>query len=56
MIKDDEIAGVQNIKCLGNIIDDKLTLSEHIQYSTNEISKSIGIMIKIKPYLDKTTL
>ena len=30
--------------------------TEHIQYIKNKISKSIGILIKIRLYLDKVTL
>ena len=40
------------------MIDDKLKWIEHIhvQYIKNIISKSIGILIKIRPHLDKVTL
>ena len=47
---------VKSTKFLGVIIDDKLKWTEHIQYIKNKISKSIGILIKIRPYLDKVTL
>ena len=43
---------VKSTKFLGIIIDDKLKWTEHIQYIKNIISKFIGILIKIGPYLD----
>ena len=47
---------VKSTKFLGIIIDDKLMWTELIQYIKNKISKSIGNLIKIRPYLDKVTL
>ena len=55
-IRNNAIDEVKSTKFLGVIIDDKLNWTEHIQYIKNEISKSIGILIKIRPYLDKVTL
>ena len=52
----------QNIECtnstkfLGVIIDNKLNWGAHIHYIKNKISKSIGIISKIKHFLDKHTL
>ena len=55
-IRNNPINEVKSTKFLGIIIDDKLKWTEHIQYIKNKISKSIGILIKIRPYLDKVTL
>ena len=55
-IRNNVIDEVKSTKFLGIIIDDKLKWTEHIQYIKNKISKSIGILIKIRPYLDKVTL
>ena len=55
-IRNNAIDEVKSTKFLGAIIDDKLKWTEHIQYIKNKISKSIGILIKIRPYLDKVTL
>ena len=56
IIRNNEIAAVKSTKFLGVIIDDKLKWKEHLQYIKNKISKSIGIIYKIRPYLDKATL
>ena len=54
IIRNNEIAVVNSTKFLGVIIDDKLKWKEHLQY-IEKISKSIGIIYKIRPYLDKAT-
>ena len=56
IIRNNEIAAVKSTRFLGVIIDDKLKWKEHLQYIKNKISKSIGIIYKIRPYLDKATL
>ena len=45
-----------NTKFLGDIIDSKLNWTAHILYIKNKISKSIGIIYKIRHYLDKRNL
>ena len=45
-----------NTKFLGVIIDSKLNWATHILYIKNKISKSIGIIYKIRHYLDKRSL
>ena len=42
-----------NTKFLGVIIDSKLNWSDHIRYIKNKISKSIGILTKIRRLLNK---
>ena len=47
------LANVNNTKFLGLIIDSKLNWSDHIRYINNKISKSIGILTKIRRFLNK---
>ena len=56
LISNNAIDEVKSTKFLGVIIDDKLKWTEHIQSIKNKMSKSIGILIKIRQYLDKVTL
>ena len=44
-----------NTKFLGVIIDKKLNWSDHILYIKNKISKSIGIIYKVRNFTDKHT-
>ena len=56
IIRNTEISSVRSTKFLGVIVDDKLNLKEQIQYIENKISKSIGILYKVRPYLCTGTL
>ena len=47
---------VQETKFLGVILDDKLSWSKHVQYIGNKVSKGIGIIKKLCPLLNKSTL
>ncbi len=47
---------VKFTKFLGVIIDDKLTFTNHISYIKNKIAKGMGIIIKARKYLNKSTL
>ena len=47
------LVNVNNTKFLGVIIDSKLKWSDHIRYTKNKISKSIGILTKIRRFLNK---
>ena len=51
MIDRTQIAQVQEIKFLGILIDDKMTWKSHINYISNKISKSIGILYKVRHVL-----
>ena len=51
-----KIAKTSTMKYLGVYIDHKLTWRDHIDYVTNKISKSNGILHKIKHLLPKETL
>ena len=50
------LVNVSNTKFLGVIIDSKLNWSDRIRYIKNTISKSIGILTKIKRFLNKTNI
>ena len=47
---------VTSTKFLGIIIDNKLKWNQHITYVKNKISKAVGILYKIRNFLDKSTL
>ena len=47
---------VNATKFLGIIIDNKLNWSDHINYIKNIISKSLGIIYKIRSFLNRITL
>ena len=55
-ISGSNLVKVNNIKFLGVIIDSKLNWSDHITYIKNKISKSIGILTKIRRFLNKKSL
>ena len=55
-INGNNISNTNSTKFLGVIIDSKLNWCEHIQYIKNKISKSNGILYKIRHFLDKNTL
>ena len=56
VIDNASIARVYSAKYLGIIIDVKFNWIEHITYIKNKISKAIGIMYKVRQYLDKSSL
>ena len=55
-IQNQNLSSVNNTKFLGVIIDKKLNWVDHITFIKNKISKSIGIINKIRKLLDKNTL
>ena len=50
------ITCVTKTKFLGVIIDNKLTWKEHISYISGKVAKGIGIISKVRKYLNKNTL
>ena len=50
------ISKLSNIKFLGVILDDQLKWKTHISYIKSKVSKCIGILLKAKKYLNKSTL
>ena len=43
-------------KFLGVLLDENLLWKEHLKYTENKIAKSIGLIYKAKPFLDKDSL
>ena len=56
IINNYEIQRVESIKFLGVLLDQHLTWKEHIKLTENKIAKNIGILYKVRPYLDKRAL
>ena len=52
----EKIEHLNNIKFLVILIDCKLNWAEHIRYIKNKIAKSLGIIFKIRIFVDKHTL
>ena len=50
------ISSTKSIKFLGVMVDDKLSWKTHIDYISNKVSKSIGVLYKLHNYLDCKTL
>ena len=55
-VRNQNLTSVNNTKFLGVIIDNKLKWLDHITFVKNKISKSIGIINKIRKFLNKKTL
>ena len=55
-IRNQNLTSVNNSKFLGVIICNKLKWLDHITFIKNKISKSIGIINKIRKFLNKKTL
>ena len=55
-INNQTIEQVQATKFLGYIIDEEITWKKHIQYLSNKLSKSIGILKKARKTLYTSTL
>ena len=47
---------VKETKFLGVTLDEKLSWSKHIQNVSNKVSKGIGIIKKLRPFLNRSTL
>ena len=56
VMQQNTIDRVNSTKFLGLIIDDKLKWHEHIQHVKHKIARSVGILYKIRHYLNKETL
>ena len=55
-INNQEIKRTSYTKFLGVLLDENLSWKEHLKYTQNNIPKSIGLMYKAKPFLDKDSL
>ena len=56
IMQNTSIQCVKLTTCLGVIIDNKLRWNNHIAYVKNKNSISLGILYKIRRYLDNATL
>ena len=56
IINNYEIKREESIKFLGVLLDQHFTWKEHTKLGENKIAKSIGILYKARPYLDKRAL
>ena len=50
------IERISSIKFLGVLLDENLSWKDHIKYTENKISKTIGILYKARDYLSKESL
>ena len=50
------LSRVQETKFLGVFLDEHLTWHKHVSYITNKMSKGLGILLKVRRYLNKNTL
>ncbi len=55
-IEGNTINQVQSTKFVGIIIDDDLSWKSHVKHVSTKVAKGMGIIIKAKPYINKTTL
>ena len=55
-IDGEQLSQVKNTKFLGIIIDDQLTWKSHIEHIVNKMSKSLGIIFKLRQFCNKETL
>ena len=56
VMNNEKIDLVKETKFLGVMVDDKLTWSTHIQQAAGKISRGIGIIKKLRPFLHKKSL
>ena len=56
VISGHEIDKVCNTKFLGIVLDDRLNWKSHIQYIKNKTSKAIGILKKMRPFINISTM
>ena len=47
---------VKSIKFLGVLLDETLSLKDHIKYIENKVAKTIGLLYRAKLFLDKNSL
>ena len=55
-INNQEIKRASYTKFLGVVLDENLSWKENLKHTENKIAKSIGLMYKAKPFLDKDSL
>ena len=55
-IGEEQIEQVRKTKYLGLILDDKLNWKDHLSHLANKLSRSLGIMFKLRHFVKKETL
>ena len=55
-MKKHKVERVKSIKLLGVLLDENLSLKDHIKYIKNKVAKNIGLLYRAKPFLDKNSL
>ena len=55
-INDVEVKGKCSVKYLGTMIDNKLSWKAHIEYIRTKLSKSIGVISKVKYFITEKVL
>ena len=55
-IRNEKLSRVSNTNFLGIHIDEKLTFKHHVNFLSNKISRSIGILYRIKSFLPSSVL
>ena len=45
-----------SIKFFGILLDENLSWKEHLKMMENEIAKNVGLIYKVKPFLNKDSL
>ena len=55
-IKKHKVERVKSIKFLGILLDENLSSKDHIKYIENKVTKNIGLLYKVKLFLDKNSL
>ena len=55
-INNQEIKRASYNKFLGVLLDENLSWKEHLKYTENKSAKSIGLMYKAVPFLDKDSV
>ena len=53
---DTEVNKVSETKTLGIVVDDQLLLKNHVDTAIAKVSKGIGMLRRMKPYVPKYTL
>ena len=56
LINNNKVERVGSIKFFGVLLDEHLSWKEHLRYTENKVTKSIGLLYSAKPFLGKHSL
>ena len=56
VIKNHNVERVNSIKFLGVLLDENLSWKDHIKYIENKVTKTLVLLYRAKPFLDKNSL